>query len=52
MFYAPNMTSADVGSDGSPASPVFIVGEKTPHALTIVPVPAGGPGGGHNHAGH
>jgi len=39
MFYAPNMTSADVGSDGSPASPVFIVDEKTPHALMIVPVP-------------
>ncbi len=41
MFYAPNMTSADVGSDGTPASPVFIVDEKTPHALMIVPVPAG-----------
>ena len=53
MFYAPNMVSADVGSDGSPASPVFIVDEKTPHALMIVPVPTGGPGGsGHNHAGH
>jgi len=53
MFYAPNMTSADVGSDGSPTSPVFIVDEKTPHALMIVPVPAGGPGGArHNHAGH
>jgi hypothetical protein len=49
MFYAPNMTSADVGSDGSPGSPVFIVDEKTPHALMIVPVPAGG---GHSHAGH
>jgi hypothetical protein len=41
MFYAPNMTSADVGSDGTPASPVFVVDEKTPHALMIVPVPAG-----------
>jgi hypothetical protein len=50
MFYAPNMTSADVGSDGAPASPVFIVDEKTPHALMIVPVPTGGPG--HSHAGH
>ncbi len=49
MFYAPNMTSADVGSDGSAASPVFIVDEKTPHALMIVPVPTGGPGG-HNHS--
>ena len=51
MFYAPNMTSADVGSDGSPASPVFIVDEKTPHALMIVPVPADGlDSAGHNHA--
>jgi hypothetical protein len=53
MFYAPNMTSADVGSDGTPGSPVFIVDEKTPHALMIVPVPPGGPGGaGHTHPGH
>jgi hypothetical protein len=53
MFYAPNMTSADVGSDGTPASPVFVVDEKTPHALMIVPVPAGGPGGaGHVHPSH
>lgn len=41
MFYAPNMTSADVGSDGKPTSPVFIVDERTPHALMIVPVGAG-----------
>ena len=46
MFYAPNLTSADLGSDGSPASPLFVVDEKSPHALMIVPVPAGG------HAGH
>jgi hypothetical protein len=53
MFYAPNMTSADVGSDGTPASPIFVVDEKTPHALMIVPVPAGGPGGsGHVHPSH
>jgi len=52
MFYAPNMTSADVGSDGTPASPAFVVDEKTPHALMIVPVAAGGPGGSHTHAGH
>ena len=51
MFYAPNMTS-DIGSDGTPASPVFIVDEKTPHALMIVPVPAAGAGGGHVHPGH
>jgi len=49
MFYAPNMTSADLGSDGTPASPLFVVDEKTPHALMIVPVP---PGGGHAHGAH
>jgi hypothetical protein len=47
MFYAPNMTSADLGSDGSPTSPIFVVDEKSPHALMIVPVGAGG--GGHTH---
>lgn len=46
MFYAPNLTSADLGSDGTPASPLFVVDEKTPHALMIVPVPLGG---GHVH---
>jgi hypothetical protein len=49
MFYAPNLTSADLGSDGTPASPLFVVDEGTPHALMIVPVPAGG--GGHDHHG-
>ena len=53
MFYAPNMTSADVGSDGTPASPLFVVDEKTPHALMIVPVPAGSPASaGHVHPSH
>ncbi|HVZ72700.1 MAG TPA: hypothetical protein VHJ20_10035 [Polyangia bacterium] len=47
MFYAPNLTSADLGSDGTPASPLFVVDEKTPHALMIVPV-----GGGAGHAHH
>lgn len=47
MFYAPNMTSAELGSDGSPTSPLFVVDEKTPHALMIVPVPPAG--GGHAH---
>jgi hypothetical protein len=47
MFYAPNLTSADLGSDGTPSSPLFVVDEKTPHALMIVPVPTGG--GGHAH---
>ncbi len=50
MFYAPNLTSADLGSDGTPASPLFVVDEKTPHALMIVPVPAGGMG--HSHGTH
>jgi hypothetical protein len=44
MFYAPGMTNADIGSDGSPGSPVFVVDEKSPHALMIVAVPTGGPG--------
>jgi len=48
MFYAPNMTSADLGSDGTPTSPLFVVDEKTPHALMIVPVPAGGMGHDHH----
>jgi hypothetical protein len=48
MFYAPNMTNAMWGSDGSPASPLFVVDEGTPFALVIVPA-AGGPSG-HSHA--
>ena len=52
MFYAPNMTSADVGSDGTPASPVFVVDERTPQALMIVPVPVGAAAGGHAHPTH
>src|SRR5262249_38482645 len=47
MFYAPNLSSADLGSDGTPMSPLFVVDEKTPHALMIVAVPTGG--GGHVH---
>ena len=50
MFYAPGMTNADIGSDGSPGSAVFVVDEKSPHALMIVPVGAGG--AGHAHAAH
>jgi hypothetical protein len=41
MFYAPGMTNADIGSDGSPQSSVFVVDEKSPHALMIVPMGAG-----------
>ena len=37
MFYGPNLTNADLGSDGKPTSPVFVAG-KGPHALIIVPV--------------
>ncbi|MEO8552187.1 MAG: hypothetical protein ABI678_19555 [Kofleriaceae bacterium] len=48
MFYAPNLSSADLGSDGTPQSPLFVVDEKTPHALMIVAVPTGAPA--HNHA--
>jgi hypothetical protein len=48
MFYAPNLTSADLGSDGTPRSPLFVVDEKTPHALMIVAVATGGAA----HAGH
>lgn len=46
MFFAPYMTNADIGSDGSPTSMAFIVSEGTPHALIIVPV------GQHGSAGH
>jgi hypothetical protein len=49
MFYAPNMTNADIGSDGKPGSPVFVVDEKSPHALMIVPV---GAPGSHAHTAH
>jgi hypothetical protein len=50
MFYAPNLTSSDLGSDGAPTSPLFVVDEHTPHALMIVPVPTG-PVAGHTHGG-
>jgi hypothetical protein len=45
MFYAPYLTNADIGSDGSPRGPVFIPNGGSPQALIIVPVGAhGGPG--------
>ncbi len=47
MFYAPYLDNKALGSDGSPASPLFVVDEGTPYALMIVPV-GGGPG--HSHA--
>ncbi len=52
MFYAPAMTNADIGSDGSPKWPVFVVDEKSPHALMIVPVPVGEAGASHAHPAH
>jgi hypothetical protein len=44
MFYAPYLTNADLGidgtlgPDGNPVGPVFVAGEGSPHALIIVPV--------------
>jgi len=44
MFYAPYLTNADLGldgtlgSDGNPVGPAFVAGEGSPHALIIVPV--------------
>jgi hypothetical protein len=49
MFYAPNLSSKDLGSDGTPSSPLFVVDEGTPHALVIVAVPTGM--SGHVHGG-
>jgi len=52
MFYAPYLTNADLGldgtlgPDGNPLGPVFVAGEGSPHALIIVPV------GEHQSAGH
>jgi hypothetical protein len=47
MFYAPYLTNAALGSDGSPQSPLFVVDEGTPHALMIVPAAGGA---SHSHA--
>lgn len=42
MFYAPFMTNAEIGSEGQAAGgPAFIAAQGAPHALIIVPVPAG-----------
>jgi hypothetical protein len=52
MFYAPYLTNADLGLDGTlgldgnPVGPAFVAGEGSPHALIIVPV------GEHQNAGH
>lgn len=39
MFYVPYLTNADLGSDGGPDSPLFVIAEGTPGAYAIVPVP-------------
>lgn len=44
MFYVPYLRNADLGSDGSPGAPTFVVNEGQPNAYAIVPV-AGGAGG-------
>jgi hypothetical protein len=38
MFYAPFLTNAELGHDGSQSGPAFVAGEGTPGALIIVPV--------------
>jgi hypothetical protein len=55
MFYAPYLTNADIGvdgtdlgEDGNPKGPVFVAAEGTPNALLIVPVPVGA--AAHRHA--
>jgi hypothetical protein len=48
MFYVPYLTNRDLGAEPMGASPIFVVGEGTPGAYAIVPVPeetlAGGAG--------
>jgi hypothetical protein len=46
MFYAPYVTNADLGLDGSHSGPVFVAAEGTPYAVIIVPV------GAHMEPGH
>jgi len=46
MFYGPYVTNAELGSDGNPGGPAFVVNEGSPHALIIVPV------GAHTSPGH
>ncbi|HYV44120.1 MAG TPA: hypothetical protein VFA20_04625 [Myxococcaceae bacterium] len=38
MMYVPGLKNADLGSDGNPMGPAFVVDEGTPKALLIVPV--------------
>lgn len=42
MFYVPYLTNRDLGSDGSPAAPTFVINEGQPGAYAIVPVATGG----------
>ncbi len=39
MFYAPYLTNADIGAKPGPGATAFVIGEGTPGALIIVPVP-------------
>ena len=36
MIYAPYLTNADLGWDGSPGTPLVVAGEGTPHALIVI----------------
>jgi hypothetical protein len=45
MFYAPYLRNEDLGSDGGPGSPLFVINEGMPGAYVIVPVAS--PGRGH-----
>ena len=49
MFYVPYLTNTDLGSDGSPGSPLFVIHEGAPGAYAIVPVPAELTGHGGEH---
>ena len=51
MFYAPDLTNADIGAGGeSSGGPAFVANEGTPNALIIVPVPEEAQAGpGHEH---
>jgi len=49
MFYVPYLRNADLGSDGSPDAPTFVINEGQPGAYAIVPV--AGAAGGHGEPG-
>jgi hypothetical protein len=45
MILAPYLKNLDVGSDGTPASPMFVVNEGTPYAMMIIPAASQGAAG-------